>query len=72
MWRGIKVLLGEDACRKWHFRLFGVVWYGDEMSIPEILGEDLMGFFWVNFGKRTVTKSLRLINLTVVVGKTEG
>lgn len=72
MWRGIKVLLREgDASRKWHFRLFGVVWSGDEMSIPGILGEDLMGFFWVNFGKRTVTKSLRLMNLTIVVGKTE-
>lgn len=42
-----------------------------EMSIPGVLGEDLMGFFWVNFGKRTVTKSLRLMNLTIVVGKTE-
>lgn len=41
------------------------------MSIPGILGEDLMGFFWVNFEKRTVTKSLRLMNLTIVVGKTE-
>lgn len=44
VWRGIKVLLKEESvCRKWYFRLFGVVWPGDEMNLAEVSGETLMG-----------------------------